>query len=381
LNTHQQGSRFSSRSCISFFLTFHCLLLSQPLLYPDMMLQPSVTLYIVLAVGSVASISVFHKPSSSFLIFMLSNILVTWQADHLAGVLAPHLPAPYCAPDTILLVWQVGYFVPALLLKTGRDFQAELQAFFWEDLSLRIILKGGAVSLSIWHTPLVIGSFGLFSLCCMSIKYKSSRTYLLLCLVLLLSVLTSTRQVKPDQVSQLSWSDYQAGCLADKLTAGEQATCHHFTGLTVEWTGVVDRVRILQRKNHMENMISFLPEVLRQKTNVKCLLGDEFGSCESKTSKVAKMLCKTRTQPELENEQRCHLERYSEYQYQVVLTMPAPLFGTSRIVVLAVEDLHRNTVMTIKAGQKVRAVGMLAHGTLREEVHLYVRKIKVDFVE
>ena len=97
-------------------------------------------------------------------------------------------------------------------------------------------------------------------------------------------------------------------------------------------------------------------------TNIKCLLGDEFGSCESKTSKVAKMLCKTRTQPELENEQRCHLEKYSEYQYQVVLTKPAPLIGTRRNVVLTVGDLLRNTVMTIKEGQKVRAVGKLVSG-------------------
>ena len=49
--------------------------------------------------------------------------------------------------------------------------------------------------------------------------------------------------------------------------------------------------------------------------------------------------------------------KYSEYQYQVVLTKPAPLIGTRRIVVLTVGDLLRNTVITIKEGQKVRAVG------------------------
>ena len=374
LVTEPYERKYSSKQCILPFLLFHSVLLLQPLLYPGLVLQPSPALCLVLALGSAASISALHKPSSSFLVFMIINILAGWQAEQLVVLLSPHIPAPYCSADTVLLVCQVGYLLPAVLLRRGEAVQAELQAFFWEDLSLRIILRGGAVTL----TPLLIGSLGLFSLCCLSLKYKSSRTWVSLCLAILLLVLSTTRQGRAERVSKLSWSEYQAVCLTDKLTAGEQATCHHFTGLVVEWAGVVDRVRIVQRRNYMEQMLSFLPEEVRRKTDIKCLLGDEFRSCDQKSSSVARLLCTTRTQSELEREERCHLEAYAEYEYQVVLVMPVPLFGTSRTVVLAAGDLLRNTVINIKEGQRVRAVGKLVSGTGREEVLLAVRDIVED---
>ena len=131
----------------------------------------------------------------------------------------------------------------------------------------------------------------------------------------------------------------------------------------------------------MEWMVDNLPEVVRRKTDIKCLLGDRFGSCESKTSQAAKLLCITRTHQELDEEQKCHLERFSEYHYQVVLAMPGPLFGTGRTVELVVGDQLRNTVLAIKTGQTVRAVGELASGVGSEDVQINVREISLDLVE
>ena len=307
------------------------------------------------------------------------HILATWHADHLTVLVCPHVPAAVCSVDTVLTVWQVVYLGLAVLLKSGREVQAELQAAYWEDLSLKIILRGcTAGSVSTWHTPLVISSLGMVSLCCMAIKYRSSRKCLILCLVFLLSILAGTRHVRPDTVSQLSWSDYQTGCLADRLAAGDQATCHHFTGLTVQWTGLVERVKIVERSNYVEMVVSSLPDVVRRKTNIKCLIGDKFGSCESKTSQVAKLLCKTRTQPDLEDDQKCHLERYSSYTYTIELKMPGPMFGTAKTVVLTVEDLHRQTVLSLQSGQKVQATGKLVTRLGREEVEIEVQEISLE---
>ena len=130
----------------------------------------------------------------------------------------------------------------------------------------------------------------------------------------------------------------------------------------------------------MEWMVDNLPEVVSRKTDIICLLGDQFGSCESKTSQSAKLLCKTRTQPELEGEQKCHLERFSEYQYRIVLAMPGPLFGTGRTVELVVGDQFRHTVLAIKTGQNVRAVGELISGVGSEEVQINVLDISLDLL-
>jgi hypothetical protein len=37
-------------------------------------------------------------------------------------------------------------------------------------------------------------------------------------------------------------------------------------------------------KNYVEWMVDNMPEVVRRKTDIKCFLGEQFGSCESKTS-------------------------------------------------------------------------------------------------
>jgi hypothetical protein len=138
---------------------------------------------------------------------------------------------------------------------------------------------------------------------------------------------------------------------------------------------------IVQRRNYVEWMVDNMPEVVRRKTDIKCLLGDQFGSCESKTSQAAKLLCKTRTQQELEEEQKCHLERYSEYQYNVALAMSGPLFGTGRTVELVVGDELRHTVLAMKTGQPVRALGNLVSVVGSEEVQIDVRDISFDLLE
>merc|ERR1719186_1891507 len=135
---------------------FHCLLLLQPLLYPELVFHPSLTLYLILAVGSAVSVSACHN-SVSFIFFLVTNMLATWHADHLTILVCPHVPAAVCSVDTVLTVWQVVYLGLAVLLKNGREVQVELQAAYWEDLSLKIILRGcTAGSVSTWHTPLVI---------------------------------------------------------------------------------------------------------------------------------------------------------------------------------------------------------------------------------
>ena len=98
-------------------------------------------------------------------------------------------------------------------------------------------------------------------------------------------------------------------------------------------------------------------------------------------ARPAKLLCKTRTQQELDEEQKCHLERYSEYQYQLALAMPGTLFGTGGAIELVVGDQLRHTVLAIKTGLTVRAVGELVSGVGREEVQINVREISLDLVE
>ena len=131
----------------------------------------------------------------------------------------------------------------------------------------------------------------------------------------------------------------------------------------------------------MEWMVDNLPEVVRRRTDIKCLLGDQFGTCESKNSQAAKLLCKTRTHQELDEEQKCHLEIFSEYQYLVVLAMPGPLFGTGRTVELVVGDQLRHTVLAIKTGQNVKAVGKLVSVVGSEEVQINVKDISLDLIQ
>ena len=78
LNTQHQERSFSSKQCLLLFFIFHCVLFLHPLVYQDLVFQNSLPFIVVLIVGSSASISALHKPSSSFLLFMISNILVTW---------------------------------------------------------------------------------------------------------------------------------------------------------------------------------------------------------------------------------------------------------------------------------------------------------------
>ena len=182
-------------------------------------------------------------------------------------------------------------------------------------------------------------------------------------------------------LGRLPWALGVQALLSDKLTAGDQATCHHFTGLTVEWAGVVKRVKIIKRRNYMEDMISLIPEPVRWRTDIKCVLGDEFASCESKGSTLARLLCKTRTQEDLAREERCHLERFATYEYQIVLTMPVPLFGTSRTALLTVGDHLRNIVINIREGEKVRAVGQLVSGIGMDEVQIEVQDIFEDLTK
>jgi hypothetical protein len=40
------------------------------------------------------------------------------------------------------------------------------------------------------------------------------------------------------------------------------ATCYHFKGLVVRWRGEVESVSVLHRRNIMEDLLSFIPEVI-----------------------------------------------------------------------------------------------------------------------
>jgi hypothetical protein len=40
------------------------------------------------------------------------------------------------------------------------------------------------------------------------------------------------------------------------------ATCYHFKGLVVRWRGEVESVSVLHRQNIMEDLLSFVPEVI-----------------------------------------------------------------------------------------------------------------------
>jgi hypothetical protein len=83
----------------------------------------------------------------------------------------------------------------------------------------------------------------------------------------------------------------------------------------------------------------------------------------------------------LDEEQKCHLEKFPEYQYRIVLAMPGPLFGTGRTVELVLGDQLRHTVLAIKTGQKVRAVGKLVSWLWSGEVQINVRDISLELLD
>ena len=78
--------------------------------------------------------------------------------------------------------------------------------------------------------------------------------------------------------SSLTWSEYSQVCPPGTSgglnTGGEAATCHHFTGLGVQWSGQVTRIQMRERTNTVETFLNMIPDNMRVWSNVDCVLGN-----------------------------------------------------------------------------------------------------------
>ena len=230
-------------------------------------------------IGSTSSALSLPRVSKSFLAFLLLSLslslsLASWSSS-LESLTTDWLPAQcQVSPSQLPGLLSLGYFLPRLVLQPPVTVLLELQALVWESLLITGLTGRQPSSLLLYISPLLVVMVVMREW-----KILTWRQVLLCSSCLLLAGVSQCSlphlSPSPRPASSLTWLTYSEVCRGSsgRLTTDLTTTCQDFTGLGVQWSGQVTRLHISQRTNTLETFLDFIPDTIRDWSNVDCVLG------------------------------------------------------------------------------------------------------------
>ena len=233
-------------------------------------------LYATILIGSALSFYNIQKPSRTFFLILIGNMVVCASNNVLIlntdiGKFLLTLQVPF---ESVMFVYSslvTVYFVTKSVFFGSRsDVILEIQALSWN------VLGSGLFQTSPDYFHFKVGFIILITFFLLpSSSFANSKKITVLIFWMCLTVVfvvTSKYSVsfpiKP--LSQLKWDQYQSMCVNEN--SGD-VSCQKFNDLKVSWCGSVENVG-QERNNFVEDMLTWIPDIIRRTSNLDCVLGD-----------------------------------------------------------------------------------------------------------
>ncbi|XP_055850768.1 wolframin [Episyrphus balteatus] len=234
-------------------------------------------------------------------------------------------------------------------------------------------------------TTIVAAAFALLGSCCMAVNQNTQKyiTFLQIAVsivaaaILTLPYMTSSFKAvhtetslysnlihdKPiitseeDTQRHISWEKFYHLCgqpaweHSNKIKT--QLRCSYLTGSTVSWDGTITEVQIARVMNFRAELIrDYLPAWLAN--IVECVYGESNRLECSDGDVLCEELRKT-----TKLQQRCNLNRWNVYEYEMLLRMNSGLLSKPIDVKVHADDRFRNFTTLLRSGDRIHIYGKL----------------------
>ncbi|GFR28203.1 wolframin [Trichonephila clavata] len=195
-------------------------------------------------------------------------------------------------------------------------------------------------------------------------KFKASNETRLWPILMCFAVLFLSYQVTKPEMQKtetatsaiIPWGKYQTYCHHHAWyrtnTAEVQISCLPLKGREISLEGTITSIDVIQVKNNLELVASFLPRALQDW--FVYLFGKSYLNCDSLIlSQFEKEQC---NMYEALNINKYHLHNWNEYKYRIVLEVSS---RTSPEVILLVDNVCTDFVKSLKEGDSLQVLAVL----------------------
>lgn len=167
-------------------------------------------------------------------------------------------------------------------------------------------------------------------------------------------------------VRSITWDQYQNLCHqpaweSDSI-AVTQMRCSKLVNVQVEWEGYVNEIKISSITNTWKDIFDRLPTSLSQ--YFYCLYGDPIeADCEN-VQDIIEDDC-LMLYDAIKSTQKCTLEKFNSYQFEISVRMHSGLWGKSAEIILTACHHFKNFSLQMKPNDKIKFRGLLTNSNLQ----------------
>lgn len=138
--------------------------------------------------------------------------------------------------------------------------------------------------------------------------------------------------------------------------------CSKLVNVQVEWEGYVNEIKISSITNTWKDIFDRLPTSLSQ--YFYCLYGDPIeADCEN-VQDIIEDDC-LMLYDAIKSTQKCTLEKFNSYQFEISVRMHSGLWGKSAEIILTACHHFKNFSLQMKPNDKIKFRGLLTNSNLQ----------------
>jgi len=208
-----------------------------------------------------------------------------------------------------------------------------------------------------------------------ALKHKKARGLCIILAILRLSFWGYSSITLQREISEISWNEFDSTCL-QASSVSSTASCTHFSGVLVEWSGEMESVQLKAVHNYPLSFIKSLPQMITATLPLMCFIGEKYQNCKEKKSEAARLVCKYKS-TSLNLDETCHLEQYARYTYNLRLRMSGNIFEKSHHLDVEVPHHLGGSIRQLQHRDVVRFVGELNFSSQNGKLEPYIHAVNV----